>query len=37
MDDVEEAGETVKETFAEAKEKVTDDDGASIKVDVKKD
>ena len=34
---LENAGEKIKEGFAEAKEKVTDDDGASIKVDVKKD
>jgi hypothetical protein len=34
---LEDAGEKIKEGFAEAKEKVTDEDGASIKVDVKKD
>lgn len=34
---MEDAGEAIKETFADAKDKVTDEDGASVKVEVKKD
>lgn len=33
---MEDAGDAIKEKFAEAKEKVTDDDGASVKVEVNK-
>ncbi|MGZ8899424.1 MAG: hypothetical protein ACXW3Z_04950 [Limisphaerales bacterium] len=34
---LEDAGEAIKETFADAKDKVTDKDGASVEVEVKKD
>jgi hypothetical protein len=34
---LQDAGEKIKEGFAEAKDKVTNDDGASVKVEVKKD
>ena len=34
---LEDAGEKIKEGFAEAKEKVTDEDGASVKIEVDKD
>ena len=34
---LEDAGDAIQEKFAEAKEKVTDDDGAKVEVEVKKD
>ena len=34
---LEEAGDAIQEGFAEAKEKVTNDDGAKVEVEVKKD
>ena len=34
---MEDAGEAIKESFADAKEKVTDEDGAKVKVEVNKD
>ena len=34
---LEEAGDAIQEKFAEAKDKVTDDDGAKVEVEVKKD
>jgi hypothetical protein len=36
-DKLEDAGEAISDKFAEAKDKLTDDDKASIKVEVKKD
>ena len=34
---LDDAGDAIQEKFAEAKEKVTDDDGAKVEVEVKKD
>ena len=34
---LEDAGDAIQEKFAEAKEKVTNDDGAKVEVEVKKD
>lgn len=36
-DKLEDAGEAIQETFADAKKKVTDDDGAKVEIEVKKD